>query len=90
MMDSIEVTFNERRTKKKMIADVVNRLIGLRSDIEILRDEELMDLDNLPEELQQSAGGQKMESSISVLEDAIDSLENVEVSLEGAVEDEHD
>lgn len=72
--------------RRKRIAEIADKIIGLKTDIEMLRDEEQDAFDNLPEGLQSSDRGGKMESAIEALDDAINSLEEVESSLETAKE----
>jgi hypothetical protein len=79
-----EQSMNDAR--RKAIAEFADRIVGLKTDIEILRDKEQEAFDNMPEGLQQAERGEKMEAAIQSLEDAIDSLEQAESSLEEAAQ----
>ncbi len=70
--------------KRKAITDIVSRVVELKIEIEVLRDEEQAAFDNMPEGLQQSDACQKMESAVAAFDAAIDGLDEVEAALEEA------
>ena len=70
------------KQRRKMIADVVERLEAAKSDLEMIRDEEQDAFDNMPEGLQGSERGEMMEEAIGHLEEAVDSLETALDELE--------
>ncbi|HEY8096982.1 MAG TPA: hypothetical protein VIE65_12945 [Methylobacter sp.] len=72
------------KNRRKTISEIADRITGLKTDIEIVRDEEQEAYDALPESLQGGDKGQAMQSAIDALENAINSLDEVESSLEEA------
>lgn len=65
------------KQRRKEIEAVKDRLIGLQSDIEMLRDEEQEYKENMPESLQQGEKGDKAQAAIDALEEAIESCETM-------------
>lgn len=63
------------KQRRKMIADVVERLEAAKSDLEMIRDEEQDAFDNMPEGLQGSERGETMEEAIGHLDEAVESVE---------------
>ena len=61
-----------RRATLNMIA---NSLVELKSQLEIVRDDEQDAYDNLPESIQESERGDTMQEAVDNMEYAIDSLE---------------
>lgn len=71
-------------TRRKNIQNVINKLENLKSDIEMIRDEEQDYIDNMPENLEGSMRHDMAEEAVDNLESAIDSLEEVIDSLSEA------
>lgn len=70
------------KQRRKMIADVVERLEATKSDLEMIRDEEQEAFDNMPEGLQGSERGEAMEEGIYQIEEAMDGLDSALNSLQ--------
>lgn len=68
--------------RRKRIDEAMKHLSLARELLETVRDEEQEAYDNLPENLQESERGQKMEEAVDSLDTAVSDLENVESSLE--------
>jgi hypothetical protein len=64
-------------TRRKKIAAIQERLSALMDEIDDLYTEELEAFENLPESLQCSSKGEKMEEAIDALEEARNGLEEV-------------
>lgn len=60
------------KQRRKAIGDIYDKLIDIQSDLEYIRDEEQEAFDNLPESIQYSERGERMEEYISSLEEALD------------------
>ena len=63
-------------TRRKAIAKIAERLEELKTDFELLRDEEQEAFDNMPESIQESERGEAMETIIYNMEDVLESLES--------------
>jgi hypothetical protein len=68
--------------RRKKIENICNQLSALLQDIESVKEEEQDSFDNLPEGIQYSEKGEKMEEYISQMEDAISEIESVSEILE--------
>lgn len=64
------------------ISNILSELEDLKSDIQIVLDEEQECFDNLPEQLQEADRGQNMQTAIENLESALESADSVTESLE--------
>lgn len=76
---------NERRKALTALADKLeNEIAGLldelRSELETLRDEEQDYYDNMPESFQNSDRGERASAAVDALTNAIDDMENFDVS----------
>ena len=60
------------KNRRNTISDIYAKLIDIQSDLECIRDEEQEAFDNLPESIQYSERGERMEEYISSLEEALD------------------
>ena len=73
---------NERRKKIAEAVEQINAAIGnienAKAILDECKDEELDAFDNLPEGLQSSERGERMEENIGYLEAAISELDNIE------------
>ena len=73
-------------TRRKTINQIMDELERLKEAIDCLRDEEQDCYDNLPESLQYSEKGERMEEAIDNLESAFGSLEEAIDYLSEAIE----
>jgi len=62
------------KSRRKWIADTIEKLEELKSDVESIRDEEEEYKDNMPENLSLSEKYEKAEEAVSDLEYAIEAL----------------
>lgn len=60
------------KNRRNAISDIYDKLIDIQSDLESIRDEEQEAFDNLPESIQYSERGERMEEYISSLDEALD------------------
>ena len=70
------------KQRRKAVGDSYDKLIDIQSDLECIRDEEQEAVDNLPESIQYSERGERMEEYISSLEEALDNVGYAVESLE--------
>ena len=75
------------KNRRNAISDIYDKLTDIQSDLECIRDEEQEAFDNLPESIQYSERGEKMEEYISSLEEALD---NVGYAVESLDEENYD
>lgn len=64
------------KQRRISIEAITAKLEELKEELEMLQEEEQMAFDNLPESFQGSDRGQKMETCIDKLADAVSDLEN--------------
>jgi hypothetical protein len=64
------------KVRRKALDDIKARIEGLKEELDFLKEEEEMAFDNLPESLQGSDRGEKMEEYIQKIADAVSSLED--------------
>lgn len=74
-------------TRRKAIAKIAERLEELKTDFELLRDEEQEAFDNLPEGIQESERGEHMENIIYNMEEVLENLESAFDTM-NAIEDD--
>lgn len=74
------------KERRKAIDDLMESVEECKNQLEMIRDAEQEAYDNLPEGIQMSERGEVMETAISNLEEAYDSLDSVLESLEAAKE----
>lgn len=72
---------NDRRTRLGEVRDSLDDII---TQIEELKDEEQEAYDNLPEGLQQSDRGDKMQTAIETMEEAISAIGDVQQTIDEA------
>ena len=75
--------------RRKELEKLVERIQGIIADLEVLRDEEQECFDNLPESLQESERGERMEDNVSNMDAVIDSLESASDELEDAISESY-
>lgn len=73
-------------TRRKDINNIIDKLDELKSQIEDLMQEEQDALDNLPESLQYSERGERMQEAVDALENASESVQEVIDNLNEATE----
>lgn len=73
------------KSRRTQISKIWDKIIELKQELEMLRDEEQEAFDNLPESFQYGEKGEKMESAINEMDQAISSMEEVEQNLEEAI-----
>lgn len=74
---------NDRRTRLGEVRDSLDDII---TQIEELKDEEQEAYDNLPEGLQQTERGDKMQTAIETMEEAISAIGDVQQTIEEAAQ----
>ncbi len=72
--------------RRKWIGSVWDRLDELKSEIESIMEEEQESFDNLPESLQSTERGEKMEEAIDNLSNSMDSIDEAISYLQSAME----
>lgn len=72
--------------RRKELERLIDEMDGLIAGLEELRDQEQEAFDNLPESLQCSEKGEKMEEVINYLDDAISGLEDTIENIKQATE----
>ena len=70
------------KNRRNAISDIYDKLIDIQSNLECIRDEEQEAFDNLPESIQYSERGERMEEYISSLEEALDYVDYAVESLD--------
>lgn len=73
---------DKRRKKLKAASDHLSLAADIISQV---RDGEQDSFDNLPEGLQMSERGEKMEDTVNVLDEIIDDIESVKTELEEVI-----
>lgn len=74
------------KSRRKQIESVIGKLEEIKSEIDMIREEEQDCLWNMPENLQNSDRYQMSEEAVSNMEGAMDDLDEVIELLEGAME----
>lgn len=74
------------KPRRKELERALAMIAEARAIIENCADEEQEAFDNMPEGLQESERGEKMEEAISAMVDAYETLEEVESNIEEVVE----
>lgn len=74
------------KIRRKQLAAIMERLEELKSDLEMVLEEEQEAMDNTPESLWGSERYEHMEEAVSNMEDAVSGLEDVISSIECAAE----
>ena len=75
------------KARRKSLTEIKDKIEDLKTDIELLLDEEQDYLDTgFPENIQSGERYEKAEAAVSALEDAISSLEEAVESIDTAIE----
>lgn len=72
--------------RRKQLAEAIAKIEEARTLIEIVRDEEQDAFENMPEGLQSSERGEKMETAVSRMEDSLSELDCIVEALNEASE----
>lgn len=72
--------------RRKELEKVIALIEDAKSQLEILKDEEQEAFDNMPESLQYSEKGEKMEEAINYLDDSSNELESVIENITNATQ----
>ena len=72
--------------RRKALREIIDRLSVIRSDLEMLADEEREYMENMPENLWGSERYEKAEEAVDNLDEALGSLEEIEEAIENACE----
>lgn len=67
--------------RRKQLNTIADQLDALLTSLEIVRDEEQGAYENLPDSLQQTESGQKSEAAVEVLDEHIDTINQIADSL---------
>ena len=70
------------KERRKKLACVISKLQDNAGILMAIQEEEQMAFDNLPEGLQTSEKGEKMEEAVSQLEEAVSQIEDIVQNLE--------
>jgi len=63
------------KERRKQLADIVEQLESLKSELEEVKEQEESAFENMPESLQESDRGQRMQEVIDILDNAFSSIE---------------
>lgn len=74
------------KNDRKQVAEWIDKLEEIKSEIEDMQTEEECKFDNLPEGIQESERGERMIESIEYLGDSVSSIEEAIDSLNEAME----
>lgn len=73
-------------TRRKQIAKVQKRLQEIKSELETIQQDEQNYADNIPENMNGNKKHEKAEGSAQYLQEAVDSLDEIDAALASAVE----
>lgn len=73
---------NVRRRKLSVVTGLLDRALDI---INMVSEEEQDSLDNMPESLQDTERGEKMENAIELLESAAEQIEEAKDNIEAAI-----
>lgn len=74
------------KERRKMIEKVVSKLYDLREQVESIMDEEQEAFDNMPESLQETERGERMQEVVDALDSACYDIDNIIDNLNEATE----
>lgn len=74
------------RTRRAKLNALINALNDLKSDVELLQEEEQEAFDNLPESIQETERGESMQDAADSMSDAMDLIDEAVEALETAME----
>lgn len=70
------------RERRKRLMQLAEKLLEVRTSLEIILKEEESAFDNMPESLQETERGEQMQEYIETMEEAISNIEEIESNLE--------
>lgn len=73
------------KERRERLENLMGQLSTIKDEIDELKNAEQEAFDNLPESLQGGESGQKMEGNVEILDEALDSLTEVDEALQGLV-----
>ena len=68
-------------TRRKFLANILDRLSSIKAEIDELKDLEQEAFDNLPEGIQGSERGEKIQSNVEIMDDAVNSIDDLEEQI---------
>ena len=68
-------------TRRKLLADILDRLSSIKAEIDELKDLEQETFDNLPEGIQGSERGEKIQANVEIMDDAVNSIDDLEEQI---------
>lgn len=74
------------KARRAKLNALINALNDLKSDVELLQEEEQDAFDNLPESIQETERGEAMQDAADSMSDAMDLIEEAVEALETAME----
>lgn len=74
------------KTRRAKLNAVINALAALKSDVELLQEEEQEAFDNLPESIQETDRGEAIQDAADSMSDAADLIDEAMEALEIAME----
>ena len=70
------------KERRKRVDEIIQKIEDLKSEVDEILNEEIYDIENIPENMQQSEEYEKADANCGSLQDAIDSIEEVVSLLE--------
>ena len=67
--------------RRKLLADILDRLSSIKAEIDELKDLEQEAFDNLPEGIQGSERGEKIQANVEIMDDAVNSIDDLEEQI---------
>lgn len=74
------------KARRAKLNALINALTELKSDVELLQEEEQDAFDNLPESIQETDRGEAMQDAADSMSDAMDLIDEAVEALETAME----
>ena len=67
--------------RRKFLANILDRLSSIKAEIDELKDLEQEAFDNLPEGIQGSERGEKIQANVEIMDDAVNSIDDLEEQI---------
>lgn len=68
-------------TRRKLLADILDRLSSIKAKIDELKNLEQEAFDNLPEGIQGSERAEKIQANVEIMDDAVNSIDDLEEQI---------
>ena len=68
-------------TRRKFLANILYRVSSIKAEIDELKDLEQEAFDNLPEGIQGSERGEKIQANVEIMDDAVNSINDLEEQI---------